>query len=212
MIDTYYRNFFEQLPTENPQYRLTIITPPAEEPIDYTELSAFLRLDQSYDQSLVEALGVAARLFFETYTKLTVIETVFEVSFDNFNDLGMRLPRRPCSEVNEVRYIDTLGDEQTLDPSLYTFDQKDIYSRIRPVRGTTFPATNHQPNSVTIQFTAGAEDAASVDDLSKTAIKMLADHFYNNRSPVVSVATGSSAKLPFGLDAMLSALNAPEII
>jgi uncharacterized phiE125 gp8 family phage protein len=217
MIDTlnslYIAAIARQYPTVDAQYRLSIITPATSEPITYQELADHLRLDCGVDQTLVTGLGIAARRYFEQATKLTLMQTVFSVSFDDWgfwqNDI--KLPRRPVSNVASVKYIDGNGTLQTLDPSQYQVDYKAVYTRIRPVLGTVLPVTQiGTVNAVTIQFTAGTtNDLSQVDELAKLAIKQLTSHWYESREAVL-IGKAASA-LPAALDAILWLNAAPEV-
>jgi len=217
MIDTFNANFISaiarQYPSRDPQYNLTVITPATSEPVTYEELADHLRLDYGTDQSLVTSLGIAARRYFEQVTKLTLMQTVFSVSFDDFGFWTdcIKLPRRPVSSVAGIMYIDANGQTQTLDSSQYQVDRKSIYTRIRPAYGIVLPVTRADTvNAVTIQFTAGtANDPSQVDELAKLAIKQLVGHWYESREAVLIGKT--AAPLPAALDAILWLNAAPEV-
>ena len=102
------------------------------------------------------------------------------------------IPRAPLIQngslgIDFIKYIDTTGAQQTLDPTLYQVDPQsdDEPVRIFPAYGKVWPATRPQPNAVTIQFQVGYADAAHVPEPIKQAIKESVASWYNNRDAVV---------------------------
>jgi hypothetical protein len=97
------------------------------------------------------------------------------------------LPRAPVTVVNSIKYVDTTGATQTLDPTLYQVDPQadDRPVRILPAYGKVWPATRCQPNAVIIEFVAGYADAAHVPATIKLAMKQTLADWYNNRDSVV---------------------------
>jgi len=78
---------------------LTIVTPPAEEPVTLTEAKNHLRVDLSDDDSLISALIVAAREHAEAITRRAFITQTLKLSLDAFPATTVRSmsPCRPCS-------------------------------------------------------------------------------------------------------------------
>jgi hypothetical protein len=102
------------------------------------------------------------------------------------------IPRAPLVQndtlgIDSIKYVDTTGAPQTLDPTLYQVDPQgdDEPVRILPAYGKVWPATRYQPNAVTIQFELGYADAAHVPARIKLAIKQTVADWYNNRDAVV---------------------------
>ena len=182
-------------PRFDAQYNLVTTVPATSEPVSYDDMADHMRLDQTDDQSLVTALAIAGRIYVETYTKLTLIQTTYQVSFDTFDYCtGLKLPHRPVvSGTISITYIDQSGNTQTLSPSLYAVDTKSVWTRIRPASNQTWPQTQAgTPNAVTITFTAGTSTtAAGVSELAKLAIKSWAAAQYENRE---AVNTGKTAR------------------
>jgi len=201
-----------EYPHYDRQYNLVIVTPPAVEPVVYSDMQDWVRLDQTEDQQLVTALAAAGRQYVETAAKLTLIQTTYQVSFDNFDYCrGMKLPRRPVTAVSSVTYIDQSGNTQTLDPSQYYVDTKSVWTRIIPASNQVWPQTQPgRSSAVTVTFTAGTSTtAAGVSELAKLAIKEWAAAQYENREAVNTGKTG--AILPHSFDAILMMLSAPEV-
>jgi uncharacterized phiE125 gp8 family phage protein len=206
----YNANLVRQWPHYDPQYNLTVVTPPSTEPVSFDELADQLRLDQTDDQAYVQALGQAGRQYVETSTKLTLMQTTYTASYDTFNDCGIKLPRRPVTSVTSVQYYDQNGTLRTLSTDQYWVDTKSIWTRIRPVVGTVFPITQiGRPNTVTVTFVAGtATDAANVSELAKLAITSWVAFMYENREAAASEK--KPQELPYAFEAILWMLGAPE--
>jgi hypothetical protein len=113
------------------------------------------------------------------------------------------MPRAPLIQndtlgIDFIKYIDTTGAQQTLDPALYQVDPQsdDDPVRIFPAYGKVWPATRPQPNAVTVQFQIGYADAAHVPAPIKLAIKQAVSSWYNNRDSVVVDARVAVQQLP----------------
>jgi hypothetical protein len=99
----------------------------------------------------------------------------------------IQIPKAPLTSVDFIKYVDTTGTQQTLDPSLYQVDPQadDELVRILPAYGQVWPATRVQPNAVSVQFKAGFEDAAHVPARFKLAMKQMLASWYENREGIV---------------------------
>jgi uncharacterized phiE125 gp8 family phage protein len=181
------------------EYNLTVVTPPASEPIPYKDVARQLNLSENDDRELVVGLTDAAQKIVEDHTGLALSPTTYDVSFDRFDDqYGLVIPKRPVTSVTSVKYLDASGVQQTLSTSAYDVDAK-LYTRIRPKYATCFPVSGYAPNSVTVRFVAGA---STVPSMAAQVVKMLAVHLYENRGE-------EAADLPESVLRMLALLSAP---
>lgn len=97
------------------------------------------------------------------------------------------VPHPPLAAVQNVKYVDGSGVEQTLDPSVYVVRPAEVPGEIVPAFGQVWPSPRFQPDAVSVDFTAGYGDAVAVPDAVKRAILMIVDNLYENRgtqSPV----------------------------
>lgn len=172
---------------------LTLITPPAIEPVSVAEAKANLRVDYVDEDVDIAEMIITARQKVEGDSNRALLTQTWLKTLDHFPDMGyidsdryghddtypMRqwidLWRPPLIGVTSLQYIDADGVLQTMDPSLY---QVDVYSEPgRVALGTTqsfWPWTQWgfpQPvlNAVKITYTAGY-GTATVDGAGITTL------------------------------------------
>lgn len=107
------------------------------------------------------------------------------------------LPKPPLVSVNSIKYIDTNGVQQTMDPSLYLVDTVSEPGRITPAYGQTWPTIREQANAVEVNFTCGYGAAAAVPEGIKRWMKIRVATIYNNREEVAVLARGKVELLPY---------------
>jgi len=184
---------------------LTIVTPPAEEPVTLTEAKNHLRVDLSDDDSLISALIVAAREHAEAITRRAFITQTLKLSMDAFpvNNGPIYVPMPPLQSVNSLKYFDTDGVEQTLTEGTdYLVDNESEPGRITPAPDTGWPATQNRPNAVSVEFVAGFGDASKVPQGIKQAILLMVGHWYENRE-AVTMQGNNAGELPMAVDSLL---------
>lgn len=103
----------------------------------------------------------------------------------------------PLQSVESIRYIDTDGASQTLDPSTYKVDTNTPKGRIVPAYGTTWPLTRQEIDAVEISFTSGYGDAMSVPRGIKSWMLIRLATLYANREEVAILPRGKVEPLPF---------------
>ncbi len=142
---------------------LKLVTLPAIEPVTLAEAKAHLRLDTDADDAYVSALITAARERVEVFLRRAPITQVFECTIDDFPayDRAIDLPRPPLQSVEWIRYLDTAGVLQPLDPGIYTVDaSSNEIGRIALAWNRFWPFTRYTINAITIQVTTGHGDVA----------------------------------------------------
>lgn len=192
-------------------YNLSIITPPAEEPVTFAELRQQIRDVRLEEKTLVERYARESREMLEGVCRLTMVSTVYEVQYDDFNYGELKLPARPvlsAADVASVKYLDSNGAEQTLSPSLYTVNVKQPYSTIVFDSEAVLPTLDDVPNAVRIRFTAGYGDASAVPDALKVAIAERTATKFENRESIIVGKT--IATMPYGFDVIVRRYSAPE--
>jgi hypothetical protein len=87
----------------------------------------------------------------------------------------------PLLAVTEVKYIDADGVEQVMDEADYDVDLVSEPGRLMPAFGTYWPVTRIKLNAVTITFSAGYPSSSLVPPQGLQAIRLLTNHWYDNR-------------------------------
>lgn len=184
-------------------YSISVVTPPASEPLSKPDVWSYLRVDdpevQSEEDSLIIELIQAAREQVEMYTRRTFMPTTFDMFMDRFpdpydvrnpfvffkdNPFKILLPRSPLISVTWVKYYDTSNVLQTLVSGTdYQLDLTSEPVRIDPYPETVWPQTFlTRYNAVNIRFVAGyGVDATHTPARAKIAMKMLVADMYENR-------------------------------
>lgn len=195
------------------QYGLKVNTGPSVEPVSLDEAKDHLRVDHSEEDSLISSLITAARKNAEVYMQRALITQEMTLTMDQFPEghvllpelfvytymsSVIYLPRSPVQSVDELRYIDTEGNEQT---EQFRADTVTEPARVTAEYGEIWPPTRPITNAVEVDFTAGYGDAAEdVPEGIKAAIKLMVSNYYEHRTPVV---IGSAQTMPMSVEALL---------
>ncbi len=151
------------------------------EPVTLAEAKVYLRIDTSDDDATISALITAAREYCESFQNRAYITQTWELSFDSFPPMPIKLPRPPLISVESIKYIDNTGAETTLDPSDYVLDTYSEPGRIAFNYGKCWPSVTLQPvNAVRIRYTAGYGDASKVPQSVKQAMLIYIAHRYEH--------------------------------
>lgn len=193
---------------------LTLLSPPALEPVSLEEARAHLRLDAAGspathpDDALVTALIMAARQRIENETGRALIEQQWRLVLDGFptdNNGRIDLPRAPTISVDSVAYVDVDGAAQGFGLESPNVSWRQVgrdAAILVPAYGVNWPSARAQEDAVTIDFTAGYGDmAADVPAPLKAAMLLDIGLLYEHRE---AVAGGTSlAELPLGWEALV---------
>lgn len=199
---------------------LTLITPPAEEPITLAEAKLHLRDPVDLEDSLISGLIIAARQKCESWLRRTLITTTWELSLEGFPGCGwipgfpysgtqflerqpvgtlygVELPNPALQSVTSITYLDTAGSTQTLATSEYLVEVG-TPGRVVPAYGKAWPSTRRQPGAVKVRFVAGYGDASAVPETIKTAMKLWINQLYEHRGD-------DKSEPPWAIQALLAA-------
>ncbi len=163
----------------------SIVTAAASEPITLAEAKAFLRVDGSDDDDLINALISAAREMCEQYTRRILVTTTVDEYFDgfpNYKDAVSKdiiyLSRGPVQSITSVKYVDEIGSEETVDSSYYVSDIISEPARIASTAG--WFATNGIINQVIVRYTVGTS-VADIPKPLKQGMLLIISELYDNR-------------------------------
>jgi uncharacterized phiE125 gp8 family phage protein len=158
---------------------LTLITPPATEPITVSNAKMQMRITTDMDDVLVESRIEPARAWAEHETGRQMITAMWELRLDAWpGGRVISLPKPPLQSVESIKYLDPDGVEQAFAPTNYTVDAVSMKGRIVRSQGVVWPALADVPGAVRIRFVAGYGDATNVPALAKSAIllRIQAEH------------------------------------
>ncbi len=168
---------------------IKLVTEPALEPVSLVELKDWARIDETEDDNLIKALIKSARLMSETFTRRSFINTSWRYKLDCF-PYGkiIELPQSPLSSVTTLKYYDSNGTEQTFSSALYYLDKESEPGRLILSPNEVWPTIQTERLAgISVDYVAGYGATADlVPEDIKTAIKMLAAHWYDVR-PAVSM-------------------------
>ena len=191
MSITYIYDTTEFFRYSTPEAHVTVVTPPASEPVSTDLFYAHTQTSYTTDQidSLASAYITAARGWCETYCNRSFPTQTLKLTLDRFPcDSGsIHLKRAPAQSVTSVQYIDANGNEQTLDPDLYFVDLNPIAPRISLLSGNSWPTTIDRVCSVSITYVAGY---AAVPQEVVNAILMVAGDLWANRFQQQTMSEG----------------------
>jgi uncharacterized phiE125 gp8 family phage protein len=161
---------------------LTKIEPAQVTPVTVAEVLRHLHLDGAteHEDDLTDILRDAID-YVEAETDLALCVAKWRWTLDYFPCAWLRLPIRPVLDAS-IRYRDTAGNWQTVNPTTYRLDglADPPVLRLNPLG--TWPST--YPDSwatVEITLTAGHNGLDQVPSQAKRAILLLAGHWFANR-------------------------------
>jgi uncharacterized phiE125 gp8 family phage protein len=96
------------------------------------------------------------------------------------------LPKLPVVTVDAVRYVDANGVTQTLAPSAYVLDTLAFLPEVRPVSGTSWPATaTDRKTAVLVDYTSGygPDDTTTPDGIKLYILAKLVEQFDPDEPP-----------------------------
>lgn len=172
--------------------QVEVVTAPASEPVTLQEAKDHLRVEVTTDDALIGRLITDAREWAERYTRRGLITQTWRLWLDEFPDgddadeySTVMLPGGKVQSVSSVKYTDTAGAIQTLDPAGYTLSSRgpDAIARLRPSYGNTWPATRDQADAVQVEYVVGYGAAAAVPSQIKQAVLLHVGWHYEHREP-----------------------------
>lgn len=182
---------------------------PAAEPVSLAEAKLHLRVDHSADDALIAVLITAAREQAEHRTQRSLIDQQWTLTLDAFPD-AIRLRMGRVTAISEVRYVDTAGAAQVMNPAGYQLDNaSEIANWLFPAAGYAWPDTLDQPNAVAVVYRAGAASATDVPAAVKQWILLLIGQWYAGREAGVEKAISEQPRAFW--DGLLDPLRVVEV-
>ena len=167
-----------------------IITEAEYEPVSLQEMKEWMRVEDSDNDNVIEALISAARQKVELDTGRLACTQVWEatIPYFPFHRTPIILSPVPIQQVTSIKYYDLDGVLQTWDDENYLFIPGEP-ARIQLFTDSDYPDTDEERiNAIAIRYVAGYEEdeygLSVVPSLYRSAIKLLAAYWYENREAV----------------------------
>jgi len=180
---------------------LTLISPPATEPLSLEDMKTHLRLTTSDDDSSVSQLLVAARHALEARGGLAFMPQAWRYALDRKlidNTPDVLLPLSPIKSIDAIKVVLRDGEHIALDSDQYTA-QTGTIGRVR--FHTTLPAQARALGGLAIDFTAGHDTISLIPAELRHAIRLLTAHFFENRE---SASEARVFSIPRSIDALIA--------
>ena len=179
---------------------LTLVTPPASEPVTLAEAKAWARIDSTDEDAVLTSLIIAARSAAEEYLRRSLVTQTWKLTldlpcgrgdwFDGTYDLpvnsfdgelprAFELPRGPVASVTSVTTYDSSNTSALFAPSNYRIDASG--DRLILNYGAIWPANVRPQAGCEIVYTAGYGTSASVPQPIKTGILIHVASLYEQR-------------------------------
>lgn len=171
---------------------IKIITAPSEEPVSLAEARDHCRVDGTADDALLAVLIASARQSAEHETGRALCTQTRELVLDAFPEACV-LRGAPIQSVTSVKFLDTDGVEQTLDPQDYLLDKDSEPGYVTPAYGKAWPDSYPVPNAVRVRYVCGYGNAAAVPAAIKSWMLLAIGTLYAQRETAVE---GQLASLP----------------
>lgn len=163
---------------------LQLITAPVLLPVSLDRLKQHLRVTHAFEDDLLADYLRAAVRQVEALTWRALLTQTFRLTLDDFpqsiDDL-IYVPRPRLQSVTAISYLDTDGEEQTLDPADYEIDAVGEPGRIRQAIYKSWPQTLRVSGCVSITYVAGWTSAAAVPSTLVAAVLLAAASLYETR-------------------------------
>jgi len=189
------------------KYRsLTTLTEPVNEPVTLVEAKAYLRVDNTDEDTLISTLITAARQWVESYLDRALILRQLVLRLDTF-PVEIELPQPPLSTFGtttavSVTYTLETGTTATLSSSEYRIDRTSTPGVLRQNYSGSWPGHLNDYNSIAVTYWAGyGSDEGDMPPPIKNAILLMVGHLFETRSAVV---TGTISKpIEYALESLL---------
>ena len=175
-----------------------LIQAPLIEPFTVEELAAHTYADDDHHDYL-QTLVPRARKRFEQRTGRLLVEQTWQFAMPKFCK-EIVLPTAPLRSITSIKYINTLGQYVTLEPTEYRVVEHGLTATITPELGGNWPAVGFKvADAVQIECVMGhaavVNDAIDANtlidkdkyDLAKQAILILVADWFRNREDTAPV-------------------------
>jgi uncharacterized phiE125 gp8 family phage protein len=180
--------------------KLEVLTPPTFPAVATADMVSYLRLYDNYESDLIASFVDAATDLFTQHTGVVLCDQTQRLRLDNWpvqkcsqKPNIIYVPRAPVTGITSVGYLDPNNTWQTLSGCIY--DLVSTPARVILPTGPLPILHDTAAGSVRVTFECGYANAASIPSAAALAVKLLAAHWYENRSaftedPVIELPQG----------------------
>lgn len=165
---------------------LTLISPPAVEPLSVAEAKDHLRVDHDDEDTYISSLILTSRLHIEAALSLTLIDQTWRWTFDAWPKQGatITLPLRPVSSINRIEIFNEQDVGEEVPGEDYDLDGDQVPPRI--IRNTAqWPRPKISNGGIAVVFESGFGAAPeAVPQPIRHALALLVAHWYEHREPI----------------------------
>lgn len=185
-------------------YILETVTPASGLVVSRSEMQAYLRFDDSAEDSLIDSELAAAQDYVQGIIGKQLLTATYDYKLPRFpSPYGpVELPRLPLQSVTSVKYYNTEGTLTTMTVTTeYTTQAGTDHAKgyVLPAYGLCWPQTRGYDRDVVIRFVCGYGLAAAVPDVIKQQIKLIVHHWFYNRG---AIACGNQTRAQLAFDAL----------
>jgi len=159
------------------------------EPITVAQLKTHLRIDTTAEDTLLALYITAARQAAEEITKRALIDTQWELTFDDFCSTRIDLPRPPLATASTevvITYTKTTGDSTTLASTVYAVETRNEPGFIRLAYESTWPDdVQETEGAISITYRSGYTTSNRAPEAVKHWIRLRAGQMYEHREPIL---------------------------
>lgn len=181
---------------------LTVVTPPASEPVTLSDAKLWMRVDDDEDDALIQRLLRDARRRVEEWARVACLPQTLRWAIDGPPVDGLQveayrwwaqdgpdrrwgriveLPRYPLISVTSITGYNDDGTSETMSPSAYWVDTNARPGKVGLKSSSVWPIMLRAIDGLVFVYQAGWPDAASVPEEIKEAILVTAADQYENR-------------------------------
>jgi uncharacterized phiE125 gp8 family phage protein len=169
------------------------------EAVSLTEFKAHRRITHTAEDTLLQSLLTGAIEWCERYTGRKFINANVSNTFDRFTST-LPLQWSTAQTISSIVYIDRNAASATVSSSIYELDNKRLPNTVRLKLNQFWPSDAWR--DIVVSYVAGyGVDATAVPEPIKTAIKMLAGHWYEYRE--LAIETNAMRVVPFAVESIL---------
>lgn len=160
---------------------ISVVTPPSVEPISLIDAKAWLRVDDSIDDSVIDGLIVAAREKVETDTGRRLITQTIDQTMDALpcSHDPIVLMTGPSASITSITTYDTDDQSSIVDPGTYFLDASRAPARIILNADESWPTDLRCQVAAVIRAVAGYGVAGTdVPEALRLALRLLLTDWY----------------------------------